>query len=129
MKATWLGIYDRGNIATERIHFRALVDIDLQFYAVIDTEYQSVALFSSPLNQTQIAVGNKNCLWFAPYQVKAGQNVVVYTRAGSSNVETRTDGSVFHFLFRGLGQALYQPANRCAVLLEINSWITTAWGA
>ncbi|MDE3098961.1 MAG: hypothetical protein KGJ88_05765 [Verrucomicrobiota bacterium] len=121
MKTTWLGIYDRGNIANERVHFRALADIDLQFCAIVDTQYQTV--------QGLIEVNNKNCFWFSPYPVKAGQNVVVYTRAGVPNFETRADGSMFHFFFRGLGQPLYQPVHRCAVLLEINSWITTAWGS
>jgi hypothetical protein len=120
MKVQWVGIYDRGNLLTERVHFRAIFDFDLCFYAVLDTHYQGVNV---------IEAHNKNCYWFGSYQVKAGQNIVLYTRAGAQNTETRNDGSVFHFFFRGLNQPLYQSANRCAVIFEINSWITTLQGS
>lgn len=123
MKATWLGIYDRGNITAERVHFRASVDVDLRFFAVLDTHYQQQPSIFQPGGL--IEAGNKNCYWFAPFLVKAGQNVVLYTRAGNQNTETRSDGSVFHFFFRGLSQPLYQLTNRCAVLLEISNWATT----
>src|SRR5450759_4870249 len=102
MRVIWLGIYDRGDLSKERAHFRALFDIDLQFYAVLDTQYQTPFPFGS-----RIEANNKGCYWFIPFQVKAGQNVVLYTRAGSQNTETRNDGSVFHFFFRGLQQPLY----------------------
>jgi hypothetical protein len=126
MKVAWLGIYDRGNIALERVHFRAMLDIDLQYYAVLDTQYQSA--FVTLLSPDRIEAGNKSCFWFNQIQVKAGQNVVVYTRAGVHTSETRPDGAVFHFFFRGLPNPLYMDANRCAVIFEINNWITTPKG-
>ncbi len=129
MKVAWVGIYDRGNIQLERVHFRALFDIDLQFYAILDTQYQSPLPFIQAAPFNQIGVGNRNCFWFAPFKVKAGQNVVLYTRAGAQNTETRTDGSVFHFFFRGLALPIYQPLEKCAVIFEINNWITTPWGS
>jgi hypothetical protein len=122
MKATWVGIYDRGNIANERVHFRASVDIDLRFCVILDTHYQQPSIFQPG---GVIEAGSKNCYWFAPFIIKAGQNVVLYTRVGNQNTETRPDGSVFHFFFRGLTQPLFQQTNRCAVLFEINNWATT----
>lgn len=107
----------------ERVHFRALFDIDLQFYALLDTEYQLFQLFGS-----SVFNGQKSCFWFPPKVVRAGENVVIYTRAGVPNVENRKDNSVFHFYFRGLPNPIYQPVSKCAVLFEINSWITTPWG-
>jgi hypothetical protein len=123
MKASWLGIYDRGNISMERVHFRANVDIDLQYYAVLDTQFESA--FMNLLMPDRIQAGNKSCWWFNQYQVKAGHNIVLYTRAGAHTTETRPDGSVFHFFFRGLPTPIYGNANKCAVIFELNSWITT----
>jgi hypothetical protein len=118
MKVSWVGIYDRGNMQLERIHFRALVPIDLCYYAVIDS--QSVG---NPI--TAVQAHNKGCYWFTSFRVEAGQNVVLYSRSGAMTTENRADGSTFHFFFRGLTAPLYQDASKCAVLLEVNDWIST----
>ena len=34
MKVVCLGIFDRGDISKERVHFHALADIDLRYYAI-----------------------------------------------------------------------------------------------
>jgi hypothetical protein len=115
MKVEWVGIYEGGNITNERIHFRALVDIDLRYYAIYD---------SNLIDANRIFVGNRNCYWFSTQLIKAGDNVVLYTRAGSPNVEKRPNGTVFHFLFRGLAQPLYRQNDSCAVLFEIGNWVT-----
>lgn len=120
MKVFWIGIYDRGNAQLERIHFRALFDVDLKFYAILDTEYTG---------PNRVQTGNKNSYWFSDKVIKAGENVVLYTRAGAPNTETRPDGAVFHFLFRGIGQALYTNPQTCAVIFEISNWATSNWGA
>src|SRR5258706_12478213 len=94
------GIYDRGNFALEGIHFRALVDIDLRFYAVFDTKL---------IDTNRLFVGNRTCYWFASQPLKAGDNIVFYTRAGSPSVEKRSDGTIFNFVSTGLTQPLYSP--------------------
>jgi hypothetical protein len=120
MKVVCLGIFDRGNIAKERVHFRAVVDMDLQFYAIYDTSY---------LGDDKIQTQHKDCFWFAPFQVKAGQNIVLYTRVGNQSTEPRNDGSVFHFFFRGLNQPIYTQIEKCAVIFELANWITSKKGA
>jgi hypothetical protein len=120
MKVVCLGIFDRGDISKERVHFRAIADISLQFYAIYDTNY---------LGDDKIQTQHKNCFWFAPFQVKAGQNVVLYTRIGNQNTEPRNDGSVFHFFFRGLNQPIYTQPEKCAVIFELANWITSKKGA
>lgn len=116
MKAVWLGIYERGVITSERVHFRASVDFDLNFYVIVDTK---------KIDNGRIFLNQRSCFWFAPLKIKAGDNIVLYTRQGVPSVETRKDGGVFHFLFRGLDKPIYAEPQDCAVLLEINSWITT----
>src|SRR5450755_2032278 len=98
MKVTLLGIYDRGNIAKERLHFRAESDLDLAFFVVLDSLW---------INATQVQAGYRTAYWFPPHAVKRSENVVLYTRSGNETIEPHTDGAVYHFLFRGSGAAIY----------------------
>jgi len=117
MKAQWLGIYDRGKLDSERVHFRATTDIDLNYYIILDTEHQFLS--------NKINIHNRSCYWFSKFSVKSGENVVVYTRSGIYSTENRPDGQVFHFFFRGLQKPIYATNDRAAVLLELVNWITT----
>jgi hypothetical protein len=117
MKVTLVGIYERGILNNERVHFRASVDLDLNYYAVFDTQH---------LDANRIFLDHKSCYWFSAKQIKTGDNIVLYTRAGVPNVETRNDGTIYHFFFRGLNNPLYPNPKNCAVILEINSWISSA---
>lgn len=115
MKATPVGIYDRGVPNQERVHYRANVDLDLTYFAIFDTNT------AGPNN---INAGHSTCYWFSPYRVKAGENVVLYTRGGSQSKETRNDGTVYHFFFRGLSSSLYGNPDSRAVLFELATWST-----
>jgi len=117
MKVNLLDVYDRGALDKERIHFKALVDIDLAFFIVLDSTINL-------LSPGSIQAGNKGCFWFTSYKVKAGENVVLYSRNGVHSSETRKDGSVFHFFFRGLAQPVYSPIMGRAVIFEVNGWGT-----
>ena len=119
MKIELIAIYDRGNLSQERLHFRALSDIDLRYYAVFDTFYTE---------PDKIQATQKTCYWFPPKLIKAGENVVLYTRGGNESRETKNDGKIYNFIFRGLNAPLYLQREKCAVLFEIQSWITTKMG-
>jgi hypothetical protein len=116
MNVSVAGIYERGVLDKERVHFRADTDIDLSFFVLLDT---------SRVNSTQVYAGNHSAFWFAPQGIPKGQHVVVYTRAGTPNVEKRDDGSIYNFLFRGLANPLYAHDEACVVLLEIQTWVST----
>jgi hypothetical protein len=113
MKATLLGIYDRGNLANERVHFRLTADVDVSFFLVLDSFH--------PQPHT-VATEQKSCYWFPTRPAKAGENVVLYTRAGTPNTETHSNGQIYHFAFRGLQNPLYARPEASAVLVEIQSW-------
>lgn len=137
MKVSWVGIYDRGKIASERAHFRATVDFDLQFVVVLDSERTLKLPPPAPPSPLEglllppvaspdtVQAGNKDCFWFPALRVKTGENVVLYTRGGTANTETRADGQVYHFFFRGLTTPKYPLLTHCAVLFEVNSWETS----
>jgi hypothetical protein len=116
MKVSVAGIYDRGIPDKERVHFRADTDIDLSFFVLLDT---------MRLNPTQIFTGNRQAFWFAQQAIPKGHHVVVYTRAGTPNVETRNDGAIYHFFFRGLSHPLYILDEACVVVMEIQTWVST----
>jgi len=116
MNASLAGIYDRGILEKERVHFRANVDLDLSFYVLLDTVV---------INQNQVTATNLSAYWFPPQKILRGQHVVVYTRAGTATSETRPDGTQYHFLFRALAHSLYPHLTSCAVLVEVSTWATT----
>src|SRR5438128_123403 len=112
MNLVWITITDKGK-AEERLHFRAATDIDLSYYAVFDSHY---------VTDTGVSAYQHSCYWFGPKKIKAGENVVLYTRAGTASTENRIDGSTYHFLFRGLTNPLYTNPNSAPILFELNTW-------
>jgi hypothetical protein len=116
MKATLVGIYNRGDLANERLHFRVTQNVDLGHYCVLDTYYSGVA---------EVQAGERTVYWLSPKQVLVGQNVVLYTKAGTPSTETKNDGQTYHFVFRGRTAPLYSHAASAAVLMELDTWSTT----
>ena len=114
MKVALVAIYDRGDLAKERVHFRATADLDLRYYVLLDTVY----LTAETIQATQ-----KQCYWFPAEPIKKDENIIVYSRAGASINETKS-GTVYHFRFRGRSAAAYSDPSACAVLMEIESWLT-----
>ena len=112
MNLTWITIYDKGR-PEERLHFKAATAVDLSYYAVFDSSYVS---------ENGVSAYQRSCYWFGPKKIAAGDNVVLYTRAGASSTETRPDGSLFHFFFRGLGGPIYTEEQSAPILFELNTW-------
>jgi len=118
MKISEKTFADRGDLDKERVGFKALVDLDLKYYVILDTR------FASP---TSISALQKTCYWPAPKPIKAGEKVVIYTRSGTNSTETVKDG-ICHFIFRGLTAPLYTDERTCAVVLEVGDWMTIGGG-
>ena len=78
MKISISGIYDRGNLAFERVHLCADETLDLFFFMMFDTTTAPGGLVSA---------GNHMGYWFAPVQVLRGEHIVVDTRTGNNNAE------------------------------------------
>ena len=116
MKLQIKAVYDRGVLSKERIHLVANADIDLKFYLMLDTTYTAANSISNL---------ERHAFWFSPRVIKAGENVVLYTKKGTESVETKENLGKFHFLYRGLDQTVWNKDADCAVLFEINTWATT----
>jgi hypothetical protein len=119
MKISISGIYNRGDITNERVHFRADTDIDLSFFVLFDTAF---------MVGTQVSAGNHGAFWFGPRAIPRGDHVVVYTRVGNPSTEKK-DGVTYHFLFRGWDVPLYTEVNRCAAIMELATWAATPTNA
>jgi hypothetical protein len=116
MKISLLGLYDRGVIDKERVHLRAEVDLDLSFFVVLDSLW---------VDQTKVYAGDRMAHWFAPRAIQRNEHVVLYTRAGNPTTEPHTDGSTYHFVFRGQGTPVYLTPAATAIVMELNTWIST----
>ena len=117
MKITLLGLYDRGILSNERVHFRAEEDLNLSFFMVLDSFWADA---------TQVQAGYRAGFWFRPQTIKNSQHVVVYSRAGSPSTETHSDGATYNFICRGSSAPIYSDPRSTAIVMEINTWISTA---
>jgi hypothetical protein len=83
-------IADRGVPNKERIQLLALGNVNLVYYALFDTETAS---------PTTVVTIPKRAYWFNSYEVKAGDNIVLYTGAGHQSSYQRPDGGKNHFFY------------------------------
>lgn len=110
-----MSIGDRGNAQSERLHIAVVADTNLVYCVIFDTTYVGAGVATPP----------RTTYWFVPQDVKAGDNVVLYTRSGQKNSQQRSDGKMNHFFFWGLGAPLWANSDSCAVVVEIKEWIAT----
>jgi hypothetical protein len=114
-----VGIVDRGVPGKERLHLAAVANVSLNYYAVFDTVY---------VGPDGIAPIPRRAYWFADYQVKAGDQVILYTKPGEQSTKQRNDGYINHFFYWGLDRHIWKDPASCAVVLEISDWATTPPG-
>jgi hypothetical protein len=100
----------------ERLHLSVLVPANLANYAILNTV---------KLPGNLIASIPKNTFWFTAQAVKPGDNVILYTTGGTPSRNVRPDGGTDYFYYWNLPNVLWQDPASCAVVLEINDWITS----
>ena len=115
MKVEIIKIIDKGIADKERLWLKVLADTDLSYYIVFDTTYTS---------ENSVSNVQRHAHWFNPRKVKAGDYVVLYTREGKISTSQNKDGSTTHFLFWGINRNIWNKDEDCAVLFEVNSWMT-----
>lgn len=100
-----------GILSEERIGFQVLQDCNLKFFVVYHTLKTEGGFFNRPID----------VFWFYPKEVKTGDEVVLYTKAGVDNSRINEDGHTVHFLFWGLDHPILQKGE-CVVLSEVTDW-------
>ena len=116
MKLKLLKIIERGVLKDERVHLLAEVDLNLTFYLIFSTYRIGDGVSRMP----------ERVYWFPEHEVKAGDHVILYTRAGTDSTNRRNDGATNHFFFQDLDSALYTKSSACVLALEVNTWMTSA---
>jgi hypothetical protein len=117
MRLSVVTITDRGVPNRERLRLTALTDANLVNYVIFDTIKMA--------NGTAVDPVPRHVLWFTPYLVKAGDDIIVYSRAGTPSASAKSGGGRNHFFFWGLGKTIWGHKDACAVVLEINDWATS----
>src|SRR6266571_1742103 len=86
-------------------------DFDTSFYILIAT---------IAISGERVFAGGRQAFWFESQQVKTGDNVVVYTRAGAYSKVARPDGHFNHFFYWGMSQTLFGDPLARVVVAELN---------
>lgn len=111
-------ILDRGTANKERLWLRVVADTDLCYFIVFDTTYTTPDSISNL---------HRHAYWFRSKEVRAGDSVVLYTKAGTPSEQVNPDGTKTHFLFWGLENTIWNKTGDCAVLFEVTSWQTSKY--
>jgi len=118
MRLEIIKMLDRGIPNKERLWLRVLADCDLTYFIVFDTTYTSANSISNV---------QRHAHWFTPKKVRTGDYVILYTGRGNPSESKNNDGSTNHFLFWGLDRTIWNRQGDCAVLFEVNSWMTSRY--
>lgn len=118
MRLQIVAIGNRGSANQERVHLRVLADTNLSYYVVLDTTYVTPTAISNLL---------RHAYWFPSHQVKAGDNVVLYTGVGVNMSLTNPLGGTNHFFYWGLRETVWNNTGDCAVLMELSTWETSRY--
>ncbi len=112
-------IVDRGVPNQERLHLTVGRDSNAANYVVL------LSSFSTPSRDSVLA-GSRSSFWFPNRNLKAGDNVILYTKGGTESMQARPDGKQNHFFFWGSNQTLFPDPSSCVIVAELNNWITMA---
>lgn len=104
-------IADKGSIQNERVVVKALVDVDIGRYGIFRTGKSATGITNSVYNT----------YWFPDRQVRAGDLIVLYTKAGVYSVKRNLDGSDAHFYYWGLSAPLWN-GNFGTVIVSTPEW-------
>lgn len=109
------GIGDKGKLEGERIGLKAIKDCDLKFYQLFKTTFGEIGF----VNRSSAV------FWFSPLKLKTNDLVVVYTRQGKNNQETKPDGTTTYWIYWGLNSPIFTDSQEGLVLAEITDWKMT----
>ena len=97
----------------ERLCLRVISNDNLGKYVVYDTvELDTNVFYNKP----------KNTYWFPNIAVRAGDNIILYTKTGTNNSVLNTEGGTNYFFYWGLPNTIWNAANSGVALLQLESW-------
>lgn len=118
MRIQIVSIAERGVANRERLHLRALAEVELNRFAVLANRYLSPA---------SLATGGLLAFWFPPVVVKPGDSVILFSGSGAYSTSRAPDGTTNHFFYWGLQRTVWNRTGDCAVLVELESWAASVY--
>lgn len=108
-----INIADAGIANKERVHIKVVLPDNIGRYAIFDTIQTEPGKVSSAV---------KNVYWFPDKEVRAGDDVILYSRTGTNSQITNENGTSTAFYYWGKNKTLWNSANDSVVLVKIESW-------
>lgn len=105
-------IADAENFEQERVVIKASAEGNIGRFAVF------CANRSTTDSALALSGDVPNTYWFSDRDVKAGDFIVLYTKAGTRSAKTTESGSTSYFFYWGCKAAIWTPKTR-AVLVDI----------
>lgn len=118
MKVEIIAIKEPGVLEKERLVLQVLKDCDVGYYIALDSTYTQENKLSNLV---------RHPYWFPDKQVAAGDLVVLYTKVGKQSSKTNKDSSESHFFYRNMEKTVWNKESDCAVILEVNTWISKGY--
>lgn len=106
-------VKDKGFLQKERIILVANSNTNAGFYLILDTTFNED---DEPTNLL------RNTFWFPDKEVKKGDLVVLYTKAGYDSEMINNKGNKTHFFYWDLKKTVWNKEEDGAVLIEIQNW-------
>jgi hypothetical protein len=113
MKIKIRSVHGQGDYENEYVILDVVEDCDIGKYLLSDTTYTNDGKFSDKL---------RHLYWFPDKDVKTGDVVVVYTKAGKNSSTTNANGTPVHYFYWRLQKAVWNDDGDCAVLIEVKTW-------
>ncbi len=105
-------IADKGDPQKERLVIRVVNDTDVGEFIVMLTGFVDDA----------VNIGVEYTYWFPDKPVKAGDLVVLYSRAGTTKEKPLEQGGHVHFFYWGQETAVWRSPNTGVVLAHAPVW-------
>lgn len=112
MKLELRSIQDRGIADKERIVMKALSNLDVGQFAVIEAGFSNGGVNTS----------TGDCYWFPDKVVEEGDWVVLYTKPGEDKEKIQKSGATAHFFYWGKNSPKWRVQTRAPVILQVDSW-------
>jgi len=116
MRVQVVGITDRGIANQERLHLRAIVNLNIAYLVVLNSRYGTAAT---------VFPGALAAYWFPGKMVMAGDNIILYSNAGPPTQEANPQGTSNHFYHWGFPKAIWADPASCVVVLDTNDWLAS----
>ncbi|MCK4947766.1 MAG: hypothetical protein KAS46_05290 [Candidatus Aureabacteria bacterium] len=114
-----IGIRDAGNLAEERVLFRAIEPVSLEYYVVVNVK---------TTNGNKLIILNDKIFWFPIMSVNPGEFVRLYTKSGSYAKTTSTYGQLpatYHNYYWDLSAPIWDGVKSNAVtIFKVSNWNT-----